>query len=247
MIIKESELINFPCPLMDKEEDVLFKIAHDVLKRGILKSFEGNPLSINKIRDLYVQSWDDHWIKTHGEIAVDPTGPYWIGPRAAIKMAAKINSFLNKYEIIVPIQPYSYTLETYVIEGTNCIVRSKVGKIRPWLSLNIVQENSFKRGPVVGLSLIIKFYNTYLTNTQLTNPGILIFPLNKGKIKTLIIKNINLVKEWIISSAKSRNPSFPIVGQHCNSCKSRKCTEVLNVGQSEDSRVGWLRQISSNR
>jgi hypothetical protein len=246
MLVKETDIVSSPCPLRDEDESIYYTIAYSVLKKGILKSFEGNPLSINKIRDAYVQLWDDHWVSTYGETAKEPTGLYWAGPRMAITIANKIISFLNKYEIIVPIQPYSYTLDTYIVEGTNCIVRSKVGRVRPWLSVNVVSTQLTKQG-LPGLAFLTRWYNTHLTNQQPQTTGFLILPLSKGSIKTLIIKNIPKAREWILQGLKRQNLLFPIIGQHCETCKSKKCTEVLDVGQDEDRRVGWLRQISISR
>lgn len=246
MLIKEKELFSNPCPLRDAEESIFYTIAQEVLRKSILKSFEGNPFTINKLREKYVQLWDIHWKSIHGEKAVDSTGPYWAGPRMAITIANKIITFLNKYEIVIPLQPYSYTLETYIVEGEGCVVRSKVGKDRPYLSVNIVNETDPKQG-LPDLVSLVRWYNVESKYSVSLSTGILILPLLKGNIKTLTIKDISLAKSWILQGFSTKGLLFPIIGQHCSSCKSKKCTEVFNVRQDKDSRLSWLREISTRR
>lgn len=248
MLVNENKLTILPCSIMDIDEPINYTIALELTKIAILKSFEGNPLSVSKLRDKYVTLWDKYWTKEHGKPAEDPTGPYWVGPKASIGIANKIISFLNEYEVISPIQPFNYTLETLVIEGSCCIVRKKVLSKAPrsYLTVVLVEDTSEYIQPDV-LALIKWYYVESNYGSTLPN-GILYVPLVKGKIKQVFVKNIKLAKTWIIAAFKeqARN-AFPIMGKHCKDCKSKRCEEVLNVGQNEDRRIGWLRQISTRR
>jgi hypothetical protein len=245
---KESLLAVLPCPIMDTDESIHFTLGQELLKAAILKSFEGNPIPINKLRDRYTALWDAYWVKTHGKPAESSTGPYWAGPKMSITIANKILTFLNEYEIISPTQPYSYVLETYLIEGSSCIVRKKSTskKARSYFTVMVKEEvNEYTAQP--DTLALTRWYNVESNYAGVLPSGILYVPLIKGKIKQLFIKDIKLAKDWILNAFNSKRNKFPIAGTHCKTCKSRNCEKVLNVGQNEDPRIRRLREISSHR
>lgn len=206
------------CPLLDPSYLIRMDAIRQLVNWALRKSFEGKfPGSLlpeqvlHQIRGRILEEYP-----TEGTLA-----------RVA---GFRIFSMIMKYEVVHLEQPYNLVVSGYTIQGQYALLRKRTGAQHPHVLVIRDTEPELRATQaqppeVVTLARLIHV----LTTTQYTDARVLQFPVFRGTLWTTKDLKMPLAKSYLESMLKiaSISPQFPIVGEHCSQCISKRCLEVF--------------------
>lgn len=225
-MIQERELERLlKCPLLDGEILAPTKVSQ--LTNWVLrKSFEG------KFSELPEKVL--HEIR--GRILKD----YPKDGTLARVAGFRLFQLILDYEVIHLEQPYNLVLSGYTIQGQYALLRKKAGAKLPYVLVLRETEPDLRDTQAQPPDAItLARYVHVLTTTKHTNARVLQLPVFRGAAWTNRGLNLALAKQYLESMLKiaTFRPSFPVAGEHCKSCVTKRCLGVF-YGPNDDSWSG---------
>lgn len=151
---------------------------------------------------------------------------YWEAIRKGRRFITKLIILIKKYDVIHPIQSYSYHIDGHIIEGSYALIQKRSETEVP-LVLNLFYNRplSFQLPNLLSSIRWLNSKNDYM------DTGLYNFCLFRGddwKIKDL---NEPLIRSWIhaIINEISSMVLYPNAGSHCSSCVGKDCLKDLYV------------------
>lgn len=227
------------CPLRTERpvSDRLFVTASHTLRWALCRKFEGRVPTPAEARDRFVMVWKSLYYPEYKDVPAPPDHKtFWIGAREGRTIGKRIRDFVLRYEVLVPLGPYSLTVQSDTIEGEYALLQRKDGS--PVQVLNVVSgAPSYRNLP--DLASCAKWLHAR-RNSEAKSIEVLNFtPILWTKPWALRFENERLAIAMIESILKVINggSKFPNPGVHCSSCVEKDCLEVFNVRPNDHRRV----------
>ncbi|MEO6801752.1 MAG: hypothetical protein ABI197_00755 [Granulicella sp.] len=194
--------------------DRTFRWAINERSRGKIRSPE-------ELRQRFTEEWVKDWAGPEKDEA------YWKGPHATGPFGRHMYTFLLKYEVIQPFQPYTLQLEQGQVSGENALVIWKKHRSAP-IPMVIDAVLRRPRHTLIPDYKVLAQWLAARQEVETVNLGIAHIPMVSGEFWTTKDVNERLARQWIntIVDQVATQQDFPRAGTQCATC-SRPCTVVF--------------------
>lgn len=227
MKVADRDLVQFSkCSLLDIEgPSLVFQAALRTLRWTLINSACSQDLNKQNITNKFEEEITKLWANA------EKTAAYWNLIRIGRKVISKIYKLYRLYKVIQPITSYSHSINGYDITGEYAIIQRRKG-YGPYWVLNVIPSR-LKLYDKPHIDMLCKWLHA---KTYHLDIGVFNLPLLSGKEWKTDNLFEPVVYNWIYSIiGQIKNKLiFPVIGNHCNSCVSKKCKEgFINVGSND--------------
>ena len=225
MKFQEYQLADFAtCPLMQMDTYLTaVESASRKLTQWVLgEAMNGRIVPAYVMRLKFVKFWNDDWGNKPHDGQED-----WDGPRRARQVAATLFKFITAYEVLRPIQPYTFSLGEDLVEGHYALVRkrSRLEKHDPLIL--IIHMGRPRNNSLPDVLELVRFCNE-MRGCEWMNVGF--YHLSLFTHRSWIIKSLDepLALRWLASilEAVRKGGVYPSPGAHCSTCQGKACMKV---------------------
>jgi hypothetical protein len=220
----DIELLNFSkCNLLDySEARPEYLSAYYTAKVILLRRAGELPITKALIISTFEKEYQTFFI------GKDKDKMYWAGIKASRRFITKLFWLLSKYDVLQPIQTYSFIgSDGKEITGEYAIIQKHSETEKPLILMFHYNRPLYYEYP--DISMIVKWLhskNNYL------DTGIYHFAMFRGESWKSLTLDYSLLNDWLCAILLQSNNKKTYVspGSHCNDCKSKKCLQgLINV------------------
>ena len=201
--------------------DPLQEPAERTFRWALRERYNGKIVKPTDIREHFTDGWVKAWTGPEKDQA------YWEGPKAASPFGRRVYTFLLKYEVIHPYEPYTLQLDRGQVRGENAVVLWRKYRNAPIpMLVDVVLRRP--RNTQVPNHMVLAQWLAARQDVDTVDLGIAHLPMISGEFWTTKDVAEPLARQWInaIVDQAAAQRDFPRAGTLCKTC-SQPCKEVF--------------------